>query len=319
MPSVGAVTANLTATVQAGTYTAKPGDLVIANATSAAFTVTLPANPATNTQVAVKKFDASGNVVTVTGGPGITVNGTATYPLAAGGATATFEFDGANWLLLATASSTVGLLPAGGTAGQILGKTSNADYATAWYNATTLAGNTYGPIYRSGYYYDNRITALAAAGTVSLAVGTQVYVPFWVPAAAAITAISAHVATGNASGTLNLGVYTALANGMPGSLLLPYVSASATASGVTALAYATTLPQGWNWFVIGSSGSTAVTLSALPLGATDTPLGMAAAPAAGAGVITYLSLASSGIPPATASSTLTSVQAAPPWIIVRAA
>lgn len=41
--------------------------LIRADATAAGFTVTLPANPATNMIVNVKKIDASANVVTVSG------------------------------------------------------------------------------------------------------------------------------------------------------------------------------------------------------------------------------------------------------------
>ena len=65
--SAAVLTLTPTAT-KTGAYTAAPQDLVLTDATSGAFTVTLPAAPADATLIAVKKLDASVNTVTVTCG-----------------------------------------------------------------------------------------------------------------------------------------------------------------------------------------------------------------------------------------------------------
>lgn len=57
-----------TAAVKTTTYTAAVGELVPCDATSAAFTVTLPPAPADKSQIMVKKVDASTNYVTVSCG-----------------------------------------------------------------------------------------------------------------------------------------------------------------------------------------------------------------------------------------------------------
>src|SRR5664280_1914936 len=54
-----------TTSVKTTTYTAAANQLVPADATSAAFTVTLPTAPADKTRVFVKKIDSSANAVTI--------------------------------------------------------------------------------------------------------------------------------------------------------------------------------------------------------------------------------------------------------------
>lgn len=144
MPSVGAVTSNLGVTLKTGTYTAKPADFVLADATAAPFTVTLPTGPLVNAIVAVKKVDASTNMVTVAPGPGALINGDTAVGLVVLGASATFQFDGTNWQLLSTGqintANTAAGIPAGGTAGQVLAKTSATSYDAAWAAPATPSG-----------------------------------------------------------------------------------------------------------------------------------------------------------------------------------
>ena len=64
---INAITMVPTATKTAA-YTASVSDLVLADATSAAFTVTLPTTPAPGSRVIVKKIDSSTNAVTVARG-----------------------------------------------------------------------------------------------------------------------------------------------------------------------------------------------------------------------------------------------------------
>lgn len=85
-------------------YTAAVGDLVLADATAAGFTVTLPANPAVGQLVTVKKQDATANVVTVVA-TGRTIEGDANATIVSKGAGAVFEFDGANWQIAAVTSA----------------------------------------------------------------------------------------------------------------------------------------------------------------------------------------------------------------------
>lgn len=106
MPSVGgnasAVITSFTFTTKTAAYTAAAGDYVLANATSAAFTVTLPASPTTGTVVGVKKTDSSANLVTVVGSGSTTIDGDASCTLNAFDAAGTFAFDGSNWQIQST-------------------------------------------------------------------------------------------------------------------------------------------------------------------------------------------------------------------------
>ncbi len=58
----------LVPTVQTTTYSATASDMVIADATAGAFTVTLPITPADKTRIAVKKIDSTANAVTIQAG-----------------------------------------------------------------------------------------------------------------------------------------------------------------------------------------------------------------------------------------------------------
>lgn len=82
--------------------TANTGDFVLADASGASFTVTLPAAPATNTSVAVKKVDTSLNLVTVVGFGTSTIDGDPTCTLTQAQSGAVFVFDGSNWRVEAT-------------------------------------------------------------------------------------------------------------------------------------------------------------------------------------------------------------------------
>jgi hypothetical protein len=73
-------------------------DLVLCNATGAAFTVTLPSAVSfEGRQFMVKKIDASANAVTVDGNGAETIDGAATLSLATQWAKVHLVSDGANW------------------------------------------------------------------------------------------------------------------------------------------------------------------------------------------------------------------------------
>ncbi len=77
------------------TYTANNGDCVLANATSASFTVTSP-SATLNASVMLKKTDSSGNTVTFSPATG-TVDGNATFVLTNQYDSYRFISDGTNW------------------------------------------------------------------------------------------------------------------------------------------------------------------------------------------------------------------------------
>lgn len=95
----------LVATSKTTTYTAAAGDLVLANATSAGFTVSLPASPAAGDAVAVKKTDTSANVVTVVGSGGTTIDGDPNATIVSHNAGGIFTFDGSGWQVTAVSAA----------------------------------------------------------------------------------------------------------------------------------------------------------------------------------------------------------------------
>lgn len=90
-------------TVQSKTsgYTAAVGEFVVCDATSAAFTVALPAASGNSgKQIGVKKTDASAHAVTVDGNSSETIDGQLTYLLAIQYEAVTLICDGSNWYIL---------------------------------------------------------------------------------------------------------------------------------------------------------------------------------------------------------------------------
>lgn len=95
-------------TVQTSAYTAKSGDFVLANATSAAFTVTLPA-VALGGPVTVKKTDSASHTVTIVTADGSTIDGltgATGIGLAAQYDTVELASDGTNWWVVSGGPAT---------------------------------------------------------------------------------------------------------------------------------------------------------------------------------------------------------------------
>ena len=84
---------------QTGNYTAADGDLVLADASSGAFTVTLPA-PSEGDAVAVKKIDSSANDVTIATPGAETIDGHSTITISAQFASRDFVSDGTNYFMV---------------------------------------------------------------------------------------------------------------------------------------------------------------------------------------------------------------------------
>jgi len=81
-------------------YDAKQGDIVLANASSASITVTLP-NPAnTRRHITVKKIDSSSNVVTINPYDTETIEGNTSYGLTSQYQYVTLTSDGNNWYII---------------------------------------------------------------------------------------------------------------------------------------------------------------------------------------------------------------------------
>lgn len=99
----GTVTApglRLGVTTRTGAYTAAATDyLILCNATTAAFAVTLPtAVGVTGLMFVIKKIDSSANAITVNTTSSQTIDGASTYSLPAQWNFVNLQSDGANWM-----------------------------------------------------------------------------------------------------------------------------------------------------------------------------------------------------------------------------
>lgn len=94
----GGVTLGIATKTAAYTCTAND-HTILGNATTAAFTVTLPASPTTGQIINVKKIDSSVNAVTI-GGNGKNIDGASTKALSSQYASAKLQYDGAAWYVL---------------------------------------------------------------------------------------------------------------------------------------------------------------------------------------------------------------------------
>jgi len=84
-------------TTQTADYTASDGDVVLADASGGAITITLP-SPSTNAWVQVKKTDSSTNAVTVDGG-GNNIDGASSFDITTQYESYTMVSDGSNWFV----------------------------------------------------------------------------------------------------------------------------------------------------------------------------------------------------------------------------
>jgi len=94
---IGSIYASVT--TETGAYTASDGDLVLADASSSGFTVTLP-TPSAGDVVAVKKIDSSSNAVTIATPGAETIDGHSTITISAQFASRDFVSDGTNYFMV---------------------------------------------------------------------------------------------------------------------------------------------------------------------------------------------------------------------------
>jgi len=85
-------------TTQTADYTASSGDVVLADASGGAITITLP-SPSANAWVQVKKTDSSTNAVTVDGG-GNNIDGVASFDITTQYESYTMVSDGSSWFIV---------------------------------------------------------------------------------------------------------------------------------------------------------------------------------------------------------------------------
>jgi hypothetical protein len=79
-------------------YTASNGDVVLADASAGAITVTLP-TPTAGAVINVKKIDSSANAVTIDGA-GATIDGQASIQITTQYESYTLVSDGSNWYII---------------------------------------------------------------------------------------------------------------------------------------------------------------------------------------------------------------------------
>lgn len=239
MITIGSAT-GLTSTVKSSAYTALGGDLVMANAAAGGFTVTLPAAPAPNTTVGVKKTDTGLNAVTVVGSGVTTIDGDASCALLSPGSGAVFQFDGTNWQVRSTA---------------------NVNYGT------DSLQNLWVPAYTAATYYDRRTQSMLPSQLISatnmVAINTVAYLPVYCHRAVVIDQVA--ILTGSTAptsgATVRVGLYTATAAGLPGARVYDWATVAPTvASTFYTLAAAGTLPKGWSFFALGFSSTPTNTL-----------------------------------------------------------
>jgi len=94
--SKGGIFSNVT--TQTADYTASSGDVVLADASGGAITITLP-SPSSNAWVEVKKTDSSTNAVTVDGG-GNNIDGSASFDITTQYESYTVVSDGTGWWIV---------------------------------------------------------------------------------------------------------------------------------------------------------------------------------------------------------------------------
>lgn len=213
------------------------GDLVLANALTGGFTVTLPANPTAGMTVGVKKIDTSANTVTVVGYGAATIDTDPNALLSSQDAAATFVSDGTNWQIASTA----------------LLNTSTSGYPQQPL-PTTLASN---------YWFERRSFTGGApsAQAVPVTASTIYYTSFFLPAP--MSANSVAVGTGTTApspgASVRIGVFSCTAAGAPGVLLadLGLLSLGTTAQTGLPMALAPTvaLPAGWFYVALSYNGT----------------------------------------------------------------
>ena len=177
------------------------GQFVLADATSGPITQTLPTSPSMGDVVAVKKIDATANVVTVLPGAG-TIDGDTDATIVSEDAGALFAWDGAAWRIAGIftgGGGATGLLPANNLSdltSPAAARTNLGLGALATANsvpAAVIGGGKPGDFYVWKTFWN-------PTGTAAFPVGWEIAVPFVLPAGRSVAAVSILVVTAATTG-----------------------------------------------------------------------------------------------------------------------
>jgi hypothetical protein len=224
--------------------------VVLADATSGAFTLTLPtaAVSAPYAIFFIKKIDSSlANIVTIDGNGSETIDGLVNITLANRGEATILQSDGANWRVLSR------------RAYDVSGYRSKGSTLNQWYTSP------------------NTGTALTTgAGTVNV----LRTIPFIVSKVMTIDQMEINVTTAGAGGTGNarVGIYADNGNNYPGALVVDAGAASTTSTGVKAFTAGmpVTLDPGLYWLAyVHDNATTAPTVRAFAVASLNPVLGYA--------------------------------------------
>lgn len=189
--------------IKTGNYTAVAGDLVLCNATSAGFAVTLPTTPAIGTRVNIQKLDITTNAITITcGGSDLFLLGPSTTSASVSlalDAGAEVVYDGTSrWIIVSDYTPL---------------STSDARYS--------LIGAPEFPAYGSGVWYGLPNNRTLINSSFSAAVGTATAIAFWVPSTKTLTDCGVDIVSAGDAGSLARMAFYSMntANGRPGSLI----------------------------------------------------------------------------------------------------
>lgn len=143
-------------------------------------------------------------------------------------------------------------VPAGGTAGQVLGKPGGV---LGWTSPAVTAGW----IYASGNWYNNHVgVGPGVSATFSINSVSTYYVPFYQSTSFVLGGLGTYVTTTVAGYNINFAIAQATAAGLPGTILASGTVATVATSGARTVAFAgsTVIPAGWAYIAIGVVGGT---------------------------------------------------------------
>lgn len=194
------------------TYTATVTDhILLGDATSAAFTITLPAASGNTGLVFIfKKIDSTTNIVTIDGASSETIDGLLTWQLREQFDYIKIVCDGTNWIVLAHSD-----IPSPPST-RILGSTANR------------------------YYYGNSMSSTTTS-TFTLTAAHLYAVPFVIERVRSIDTLAVNVTSNPASSAIRLGIYTSK-NVYPDALVVESTASAQIDSSTTGFKTSTITP-----------------------------------------------------------------------------